>query len=129
MLISLALLATAFVWGSQAANRPPLREQAPLTRSFDDYAAGRCMGSMVGFRNVRVDCVTDAQGRPAQCRVDSENPRVLRYQRVFDCMAGTVTYTEADGSPAVGEQVRITFNGNSWFTQERRAADRPWWTE
>ncbi len=117
MLISF-LLAYAFVMGSQ----PDTGEPAPLTSSMDRYAAGQCLGSRVGFRNLRLNCVIGADGTLEQCQATTQDPRVLRLSPVFNCIAGTVTVTNADGSPAIDRAVTFGLNRNIWTVTPRNVA-------
>ena len=93
-------------------------QEPPLTRAVDTQAYMRCVGPMVGFRNVGVRCVVGPDGRLEACRVLSNDRRVLRYRRRFECMAGTVTVTLPDGSPAVGRSVQLNLNASSIFSEE-----------
>lgn len=108
--------------GGQDA-RPPSPEVLPIWSNIDREAAGRCMGSMVGFRNVPVRCVVGSDGRLGQCEVQTTDDRVRRYQRVFSCMAAAMTVINNDGSSAEGESVAFRLNGRSLYLEPEAATD------
>jgi hypothetical protein len=117
MLMSLVLVAYIFAAGQTDASEP-----SPLVTNMDRYAAGQCLGSRVGFRNLRLNCVSGDDGKLQQCEVLSQDPRVLRYTPIFRCMAGTVTVTNPDGSLAVGRPVTFTLDRTIWAVTPRSDA-------
>ena len=113
----LAFTLLGFVMGVQepaatAAAEAPAPE---LTRIVDAPAAVRCMGGLVGFSNVPVRCTVAADGSMRQCELLTENRAILRYRRRFECMAAATRVYRPDGTPAVGEVVRVNLNGASVF--------------
>ena len=71
------------------------------------------MGSLVGFSNVRLQCTVASDATMRQCEVLTDDRRILRYRERFECMAASTRVYEADGSPATGRVVQITFHGSS----------------
>ncbi len=97
----------------------PSVSETSLTRVVDERAAGRCLGDLVGARNVPLRCTSGADGALGQCEILSSNRTVLRYTRTFQCMASHVRVQYPDGTPAVGQTVRIKLNGRSIFGDQQ----------
>ncbi|MFC7378545.1 hypothetical protein [Brevundimonas sp. GCM10030266] len=118
---SMTLLMLVLAMGFQQAEAPRA-ERAPveLTRVVDDGAAERCIGSLVGFSNVPVQCTVAADGSMRQCELLTQNEAVLRYRSRFECMAAATRVYGPDGAPAVGRVVRMTMNGRSEFYRPRQ---------
>ena len=87
-----------------------------LVQIVDEPRVARCMGSMVGFSNVPLRCVVNADATLGNCEVLSTNRTALRYSRVFRCMASNVRVYNEDGSPAVGRSVATRINGRTVFS-------------
>lgn len=87
-----------------------------LSRVVDEPRVARCMGQMVGFSNVPIRCVVQADATLSECEVLSDDLTVLRYSRVYRCMASHVRVYNADSAPAVGRSVALHVNGRTIFS-------------
>ena len=87
-----------------------------LIQTVNQAAVSRCMGYMVGFRNVPLRCVVGADGSLGECEVQSTNRAVLRYSRVYRCMASNVRVALPDGTPPVGRSVAFRVHGASFLS-------------
>ncbi len=97
------------------------RQDAPadaerLVQVVDQPRVARCMGQMVGFSNVPLRCVVQADATMGECEVLSTNRAALQYSRVFRCMASNVRVYDPDGTPAVGRSVAIRVHGRTVFS-------------
>lgn len=127
------MLAMVLAWlallNAQEANSvAPSAPQREMVRTYDFDHASRCMGNMIGFRNVMLKCVVGADDRLGECELVSDSDAARRHRRVFFCMAGAVRVRYADGASAAGEEVRFIVNGNGMSTERefeaaRRAAE------
>ena len=88
-----------------------------LIQTVNHAATARCMGDMVGVRNVPLRCVVGADGRLGECEVRTTNRAVLRYSRVYRCMASNVRVTHPDGTPPVGRSVAFRIHGSSFLSE------------
>jgi hypothetical protein len=86
----------------------------PVVISQDRSAAARCMrNGPHGFRNVRMTCTLDAEGRPSDCELVNPTPALARRERVFQCMASHIRWGRPDGQSPAGAVVRITLGGTT----------------
>lgn len=109
MIHLLILTGMLLTQGDQSA--APVQDTRPLVQTLNEPGAARCLGSMVGFRNVPLRCVVGPDGALEQCEVLSSNRTVLRYSRVYLCMASQTRVTYRDGTPAVGRSIAVRING------------------
>ncbi|ADL00630.1 hypothetical protein [Brevundimonas subvibrioides] len=111
MLSLAAILLASLLHPAQDSQSP--EEGIELTRDINSAELTRCMGNMVGFRNIRVTCVVGPDGVPEQCQVVSTNPTVLRYRSRFECMGRAMRITMPDGSSAAGRRFSFRLQGRS----------------
>lgn len=110
----LALIITGLLLaGRQDAAQP---DTGRLIQVVDEPRVARCMGQMIGFSNVPLRCTVNADATMGDCEILSSNRTVLRYSRVFRCMASNVRVYNEDGSPAVGRSVTTRVNGRTVFS-------------
>ena len=114
LLIAGLLMSSGQVATPGSAPSQPTRE---LVQTVDHAATARCMGNMVGFRNVPLRCVIGADGTLGDCEVGSTNRTVLRYSRVYRCMASNVRVTLPDGTVPVGRSVAFRIHGSSFLSE------------
>lgn len=114
MIDLLAVVSLLLSANGQAAT--PEEDPRPLVQTIDARRVGECVGNLAGFRNVRLRCVAGADGALEQCEVLSTNRAVLRYSRIFRCMAANTRVTYPDGTPAVGRSVTFRVHGSSIFS-------------
>ncbi len=87
-----------------------------LVQTVDAAGTARCMGEMVGFRNVPLRCVVGTDARLTDCEVRTTNRAALRYTRVFRCMASNVRVFEPGGTIPVGRSVAVRIHGSSFLS-------------
>lgn len=95
-----------------------------LEMTSDPIATGRCLNGMAGFTGVRMQCVVDAQGRGRDCVVANPNPRIVRYERVFQCMAATMRFSMSNRSSPEGEMVEFGLSGKTVLGEEELRQSR-----
>lgn len=113
----LTVLLVSWLTGQQAdpATQPPSDPEA-LVRTVDTRRYSWCTGDLMGFSNILMQCTVGVDGRLGQCTNQTDDPRILRQHRKFECMASAISVTRANGSPATGRTVRIRLNGGNVFS-------------
>ena len=111
------LLVIAGLLMSSSQTAPTNAPSGEMVQTVDHAATARCMRDMVGFRNVPLRCVVGADGRLGECEVRTNNRAVLRYSRVYRCMASNVRVTLPDGSVPVGRSVGFRIHGSSFLSE------------
>lgn len=105
--------------GAQDRDDPTAPEFAPLVvQTMDQRAVGRCLGDMVGFSNVRLQCVIDERATPARCVLINPTRATQRYERVFQCMASKMRVTHEDGSSAAGLVFEVSLDGKGVLSDD-----------
>lgn len=110
----LILLILAVAGFQEPAESP----RATLSMTSDPDVAGRCLNGMAGFSGVRMRCMIDDEGRGRDCVVANPNPRIMRHERVFQCMASAMRFSMSDGSSPGGQRVEFGLNGRSVLSEE-----------
>lgn len=116
MLISILLT----LFGAPQAN-----DASPtLQMTSDPVRTGRCLNGMAGFTGVRMQCVVDAGGRGQNCAVVNPNPRIMRHERVFQCMAANMRFSMSDGSSPENQRVEFGLSGKTVLDEEELRQNR-----
>lgn len=95
--------------------QPPTVSEAGLVQTVDTNAYGRCVGGLVGFTNVPIQCTVSEDGSLTACQLNTRNRGILRYKRRFDCMASAITVSYPDGAPAAGRTVSLRLSAYTAF--------------
>lgn len=104
----IAIAAVAFLsWFAGQDTPTQAASEAELVRTVDADAYGRCVGALVGFSNVPMQCTVSEDGSLRACQLTTRNRNILRYKRRFECMGSTISVAYADGTPAVGQSVSV----------------------
>lgn len=113
----LVLILTGLILAGRQDAAPA--ETGPLVQVVDEPRVARCLGQMIGFSNVPIRCTVGSDAALGDCEVLSTNRTVLRYSRVFRCIASNVRVYNEDGSPAVGRSVTTRVNGRTVHSDPR----------
>lgn len=112
-----------------APQTPEPSDQRQLLGTHDETAMGRCLDGMVGFSDVQMRCVINAEGQATNCEILNPTPRIMRREYVFQCMASKMHFTFSDGSSTEGQTVTFGLGGRTVLSEEElrreRAAGQP----
>lgn len=112
----ISIAAVVFLsWLAGQDPAPPTASEAGLVQTVDADAYGRCVGSLVGFSNVPIQCTVSEDGSLRACELTTQNRGILRYKRRFECMASAITVSYPDGAPAVGRTVSVRLSAYTHF--------------
>ena len=117
ILASLLFLTAGVEARGQDGDAAPPPDRSRINQSIDQRGANRCVGNLIGISGVQMRCTVAQDATARNCEILNPSPAVLRHQGVFHCIAARATFTYADGSPAVGEEVflnlgaRLDLNG------------------